>query len=183
MTNNVLAIDPGLNGGIAWIKDGIVNACAMPTFSYQTSTRTKRKVSANVLADICREIKPVVVYCENVGAMRKGKKPQGAVSMFTFGMTLGVIHGVAGALNIPMELVLPQVWKNVVLTGTDKDKDAAIYFCDNHFPEVSLYKSSRSRKPHDGIADALCILHYAIDYESKSKNSVSHVKDTTGMAS
>ena len=51
-------------------------------------------------------------------------------------------------------------WKKTVLAGTAKDKDAAIEYCRRAFPQVSLLPGPRCRKPHDGMADALCLLEY-----------------------
>ena len=49
------------------------------------------------------------VVVENVHAMPK----QGVSSTFKFGMGVGIIHGVAGALRLPMTLVTPNQWKTL----------------------------------------------------------------------
>jgi crossover junction endodeoxyribonuclease RuvC len=81
--------------------------------------------------------------------------------MFKFGFVTGVMHGIISTLAIPLYLVTPQAWKKKILAGTAKDKDAAIDYCRRVYPDVSLLATERSRKPHDGMADALCIARYA----------------------
>jgi crossover junction endodeoxyribonuclease RuvC len=58
-------------------------------------------------------------------------------------------------------------WKNRVLIGTTKDKQAAIDYCLSKFPDISLLATPRSRKHHDGIADAICISEYARHYAGR----------------
>jgi hypothetical protein len=84
----------------------------------------------------------------------------GATSMFTFGFNTGAMHGILGALHIPRVLVAPQTWKNAILFDTAKDKEAAIDFCRRMYPEAPL-TVGRGKKPHSGIADAICIAYYA----------------------
>ena len=49
------------------------------------------------------------IVVENVHAMPK----QGVSSTFKFGMGVGIIHGVAGALRLPLTLVTPTQWKSL----------------------------------------------------------------------
>ena len=84
---------------------------------------------------------------------------QGVASMFKFGMGYGALLGVAAGLSIPVELTTPQRWKGKVLHGTAKDKSAAVAYCRRAFPSVQLVLP-RCRNPHDGMADALCLLEY-----------------------
>ena len=59
------------------------------------------------------------VVVENVHAMPK----QGVSSTFRFGVAVGIIHGVAGALRLPLTLVTPTQWKK--FHGLPSDKEAA----------------------------------------------------------
>jgi crossover junction endodeoxyribonuclease RuvC len=115
---------------------------------------------ADVLYNRYIETSPQVVcvaYVEKVGAMPK----QGVTSMFNFGFVTGGVHGVLAAFAIPRYSVPPTEWKNVVLKGTTKDKDAAVEYCRMAWPETNLLATPRSKKPHSGMADALCIAKYA----------------------
>jgi crossover junction endodeoxyribonuclease RuvC len=145
-----IGIDPGLRGGLAMIHGEKAEALPMPV--------KDREVDARELSRILhrwREDKGgdgVRVAIERVHAMPK----QGVTSMFNFGCGYGMIRGVCAALRLPVCLVLPRAWKTDLLTGLPHDKDGAITYCTRRWPGVSLVPF-RCRKPHDGLADALCI--------------------------
>ena len=152
MTTAYIGIDPGKKGGIAcYIPDtGYVDVEPIPL--------TGKLVDCSKLADILADFalhKHTNVWIEQVHAMPK----QGVTSMFNFGRTLGRIEGVALAMELCVEYVRPQKWKANVLDGTDKSKDAAIEFVSAKFPQLNLIPQG-CRKPHDGLADALCIAVY-----------------------
>jgi crossover junction endodeoxyribonuclease RuvC len=159
----VIGIDPGAKGGIAFIlpsphtRD---HSIAMPMAG--------KDVDAGRLAALLRGATTgstlAIAYLEKVHAMPK----QGVSSSFKFGESYGVVKGVLGAISLPYQLVTPQKWKKVVLEGTDKSKEAAIDFCRRMYPEVNLLATERSRKPHSGIADALCIAHYGVLQERQT---------------
>lgn len=148
-----LGIDPGQSGGLALIDGDRVECCSMPLAG--------KAVDWRALTDWIEHLDypwgKSVAYVEKVSAMPK----QGVSSTFKFGLNVGGIHGVLGALGIPMVLVTPQAWKKRVLAGTTKDKAAAIDYCRRRWPHISLLASERCRKPHDGMADALCLARFA----------------------
>jgi crossover junction endodeoxyribonuclease RuvC len=80
--------------------------------------------------------------------------------VFSFGCSYGTVLGVLGALQVPTEQATPQRWKGTILSGTLRDKAAAVAFCRSRWPGTSLLASPRCRKPHDGIADALALAEY-----------------------
>ena len=71
----------------------------------------------------------------------------------------GILLGILGALKISTVRVTPQAWKKAILAGTKKDKDAAIEYVNMKYPDFELILP-RCRKPHDGMADAICIAEY-----------------------
>ena len=144
---NLIAVDPGLKGGIAVLHHGHVSAVPMPLAG--------KGLDLAAIADLIKAASPAWIIVEKVGA-RPG---QGVASMFTFGMGYGSILGIAAALGVPVELVTPQRWKGVVLHGTARDKSAAIAYCRRVFPSVPLVPP-RCKVPHDGLADSLCLLEY-----------------------
>lgn len=145
---NLIAIDPGMKGAIAILQDGAVCAEPLPIAGKELDLPT---LTATITAAA-----PILAAVEKCQAMPK----QGVTSMFKFGKGYGALLGVLAALDIPTELVTPQTWKRSVLKGTAKDKPAAIAYCRRVFSDVSLIPH-RCRTPHDGIADALCLLEYA----------------------
>jgi hypothetical protein len=43
-------------------------------------------------------------------------------------------------------------------------KDKSIAFCKLKYPDVNLVIGERAKKPHDGLADAICMAHYAVKF-------------------
>jgi hypothetical protein len=103
------------------------------------------------------EPEETIVIIEKVHSMPK----QGVASTFTFGVGYGKILGMCQTLGISFDMVPPQSWKKVILQNTKKDKDAAIDYVKRLFPRISLIPEG-GKKPHDGIADAVCIMQWGI---------------------
>ncbi len=146
---NIISFDPGQKGEIAIHHQGATTAHPMPLAG--------KVLDLASIAAIIREASPDIAVIEKVGSM----PGQGVSSTFTFGTGYGQIQGLLAGLGIPFELVTPQAWKGLVLAGTPKNKDAAIAYCRRAFPDVPLVMP-RCRTPHDGVADALCLLQYSI---------------------
>lgn len=144
----IVGIDPGKAGGIAYIApNGAVNGQPMPLVG--------KEIDGHALAQELRHLGPDTVIVEKSQAM----PGQGVTSMFNYGVGFGRLLGILEALGLPYRLVTPQAWKGVVLAGTAKDKDAAIAFVRRAYPSINLTPGQK-RKPHDGIADAVCIAEY-----------------------
>ena len=116
---------------------------------------TENEIDVSALAQIIYEHSPRLVVVERAQAMPK----QGVTSMFRYGLGYGRILGMLEALRISHQLVRPQQWKAAVLTGTKRDKAAAIHYVRGKYPSVDLTPGAR-RKAHDGIADSLCIAEF-----------------------
>lgn len=142
-----IGIDPGKTGAIAVMDDdGIL---CLEQFNVDKYVDVLSYVGKSTSA------KDIKVCLEKVGAM----PGQGVVSMFNFGHNLGVIEGILSALRIPYQLVPPQTWKKEFsLTG---DKAKSIEVCKKLFPWVDLRATERSRKPSDGLAEALLLAEFA----------------------
>ena len=139
-----IGIDPGKSGALAIIRqDGQVETYTFDPFVYAT---TLRHLSP------CHD---VVCCLEKVGAM----PGQGVVSMFNFGHNFGFIEGLLQAYAIPYQLVPPQTWKKEFSLNSDKAK--SIEVCQKLFPNANLMATNRSRKPNDGIAEAVLMAEYA----------------------
>ncbi len=145
---NLVAVDPGLSGGLAILHGGEVTARPLPIAG--------KDLDLVLISQWLKDSSPGLVIVEKVHSM----PGQGVSSTFKFGNGFGAILGMAEALSIRVKLVTPQAWKKVVLAGTAKDKDAAVDYCRRAFPNVSLLPGPHCRKPHDGVADALCLLEY-----------------------
>lgn len=139
-----IGIDPGANGGIATIIKGVANA--LPYDPAQ-------------LIKMCREIRrnqvDAICCLEKVGAM----PGQGVTSMFNFGQSVGYIKGALEAFGIPYQEITPKRWKKEF--GLNSDKTKSIDVCQRLFPDVNLLATSKCKKPHDGMAEALLMAEYA----------------------
>ena len=149
----VISADPGMKGGLAILDttSGIALAAPMPTIGKEIDYRKIHEAFTTSTPDI--------IVIEKVHAMPN----QGVTSMFNFGMGYGSLVALASVSKARLVLVPPQMWKKHVLAGTSKDKDAAIQFCDQTYPSINLVLP-RCRKPHDGMADAICMAHYGAHY-------------------
>ena len=138
-----IGIDPGKSGALALLtEDG---QCTVVPFNESAYTAILKAASG-----------PSSVCClEKVGAM----PGQGVVSMFNFGHNLGYIEGLLQAFDIPYQLVPPQTWKKEFCVTSDKN--TSIEVCRKLFPHVSLLPTARSRKPSDGMAEAMLMAEYA----------------------
>ena len=158
MTATYLGIDPGLHGGLATFQSPPLDGdrvCVriMPVSGGWIDCMAIYKWL--FVATGGGSLSEVHAIVEQVGSMPK----QGIVGAFTFGKGYGQIIGMLQTLGVPYTLVRPQAWKKVVLAGTTKDKAAAIAFCAREYPGVPLIPE-RCRVPHDGLADAMCLMHY-----------------------
>ena len=138
-----IGIDPGKSGALALLtEDG---QCTVVPF-HESAYPTILKAASG----------PSSVCClEKVGAM----PGQGVVSMFNFGHNLGYIEGLLQAFDIPYQLVPPQTWKKEFCVTSDKN--TSIEVCRKLFPHVCLLPTAKSRKPSDGMAEAMLLAEYA----------------------
>lgn len=150
-------IDPGLDGALAVLSPSGVRVRPMPTLDVGGG---KREIDAKAVAEWLEAngVRQGFVLIEKVGAMPK----QGVASTFCFGEGYGALKAVMRLMNYRWALVTPQRWKKEILQGFgSKDKDAAIEWCRRTHPDVSLKRTDKCLKDHDGMADALCLAHMA----------------------
>ena len=138
-----VGIDPGKSGAVAVMyPEGVIHTVPFNATDY---------------VDIFHNLRDEQIKCcvEKVSAM----PGQGVVSMFNFGHNFGFIEGVLQANRIPYQLVPPQTWKKEFSLTSDKAK--SIEVCQKLFPRAHLLATERSRKPSDGIAEAVLLAEYA----------------------
>ena len=133
----IIGIDPGANGGIAWITDG--KACV-----------EKMPDTLQDLWELIRDIRheeDCKAYIEQVHS-----SPQmGVKSAFTFGNSFGHLEMALTAAGIPFERVRPQVWQKALGCMTKGDKNVSKRKAQELFPD---------RKITHATADALLIAYY-----------------------
>lgn len=142
----IIGIDPGQRGGIAWYCtiSNDAGAIVMPETPRQICTRFQN----------LREIYGTMhVVLELAQPMPK----QGVSSVFSYGQHFGELIGILTALNASMTLVRPAAWKKAL--GLNSEKLNSILLAERLYPEINLIPG-QCRKPHDGIAEALLLMHY-----------------------
>jgi len=136
------AIDPGaVHAAIAVFHD------ATPMFVDDLRT-VKGMLDGAAFAGALSDMKVERLVVENVHAMPK----QGVASTFKFGQGVGIIHGVAGALRLPLTLVTPGQWKT--FHGLRSDKEASRALAIRKWPEHNRHLN---RKKDADRAEALLI--------------------------
>lgn len=156
MRSIIIGVDPGLDGGVARIRAGAggVSVAPMPTIG-----TGKRQEYMPGLVTQLRQYgdEPVYVFIEKAQPYPK----QGVTSVFTYGRHYGIWIGICAALEIPLEEVRPRAWQKVMLgSRTGDTKARSVERAMRLFPRVSLMRTDRCRKPHDGMADALLIAEF-----------------------
>ena len=141
-----IGIDPGKDGALAVIIDsGKASIVPFDQDAYRL-----------VLRQFCMQARMAQTRAvlEHVGAM----PGQGVTSMFSFGENFGYLKGLLEAFEIPYELVRPQRWKKEYgISG----KNQSVEVCKRLFPGVSLRRTERCKKDHDGMAEALLMAEFA----------------------
>lgn len=133
----IIGIDPGTNGGIAWITDGKPCVEKMP----------------DTLQDLWELLRDVAsegnchAYIEQVHS-----SPQmGVKSSFTFGNRFGHLEMALTAAGIPFTRTRPQVWQKELGCLTKGDKNVTKRMAQELFPNIKVTHST---------ADALLIATY-----------------------
>jgi hypothetical protein len=138
--NITIGIDPGTNGGIAWIMDGKPCVEKMPD--------TLRDLW-ELLRDIAESAGTEVPHCylEQVHS-----SPQmGVKSAFTFGNGFGHLEMALTAAGIPFTRVRPQVWQKELGCMTKGNKNITKQKAQELFPSMKVTHAT---------ADSLLIATY-----------------------
>jgi crossover junction endodeoxyribonuclease RuvC len=149
----IVAIDPGLSGGIAVRWFGKTDCWPMPETQGDLLERLREIKSVAGL-----EGDELVCVLEEVSGFAGKAQPGSA--MFRFGEHFGFIKGVVQALGIRLVLVRPQVWQKGFGLGTASG-------CASKSEWKNKLKAEAQRRfPHLNVtlktADALLILEHSI---------------------
>jgi crossover junction endodeoxyribonuclease RuvC len=145
----ILGVDPGLSGALGFYCSARPDQAAaedMPVAGGEIDPVT--------LARRIAQRRPVVAVVERVSARPK----QGVASTFKFGAAYGAVRGVLGALQVPVHLVTPGLWKRHYHLRSDKEDARALAL--RLFPATSA--CFHRRKDH-GRAEAALIARYGAE--------------------
>ena len=141
----LIAIDPGASGGIAWSKIGHTNCAAIPG--------TLGDLITGLRALYGEEYRTVVL--EKVVGFIPQASPG---AMFSFGQNFGQIEGVLQAIGFRVILVRPQEWQKALRLGGKSGNSQSEW-------KNKLKAEAQRRFPGLDVtlktADALLLLDYA----------------------
>ena len=141
-----IGIDPGANGGIAWIQDGKACVEKMPD-TLQDLWELIESITGGFVAFQESNKLMFMAYIEQVHS-----SPQmGVKSAFTFGNGFGHLEMALTAAGIPFERVRPQVWQKALGCMTKGDKNVSKRKAQELFPSMKVTHAT---------ADALLIAAY-----------------------
>ena len=144
MTN--IGIDPGTNGGIAWITDGKPCVEKMPD-TLQDLWELIQDIRAVSSPPLGIGETKAMAYIEQVHS-----SPQmGVKSAFTFGNGFGHLEMALTAAGIPFTRIRPQVWQKELGCLTKGDKNVTKRKAQELFPSLKVTHAT---------ADALLIAKY-----------------------
>ena len=137
----IIGVDPGVNGGIAWITGGKPCVEKMP----------------DTLKDLWELLRDIDIaseeYCHAYIEQVHSSPQMGVKSAFTFGNGFGHLEMALTAAGIPFTRIRPQVWQKELGCLTKGDKNVTKRKAQELFP---------SMKVNHYIADALLIAKYGI---------------------
>lgn len=168
-----LGIDPGLVGALATLHDkaGLIDLQPTPTLDgdkplYDLPGIRRALIRAKAIGRECGGIVAVVERLDTLPPKMRGK---GGALKAAGGGKANFARGEARAwawaltmLEIPFHLVRPQVWQKVMHAGAgvEDTKQASVLIVQRLFPNASLLRTGKGRKPDHGLADALLMAEY-----------------------
>lgn len=150
---NILAIDPGASGGLAWhFTTGQNFAVKMPKttgdlIEFLTIVRSNLKANGDG---------PLTVFLEDMVKYTGKNTPSSAIAVYA--RNFGIVEGAVQALGLRLELVRAQTWqKELGLGKSDGNKTAwknkLKAMAQRLYPDITVTLA---------VADALLLLEYAI---------------------
>jgi len=150
-----IAIDPGVNGGIAWDTAQLASCMGMPGSDTEIAEEIQQLAEMD---DVLRRIRPgIKCVIEDVPKF-VGKALPGS-TIFPLAFNCGLVRGIAVSLRMPVILVRPQDWQKHFRLGTKGDTSGTTEW------KNKLKAEAQRRYPHLKVtlktADALLLLAYA----------------------
>ena len=172
----ILAIDPGKKGGYVYqgnasqgnepeTQSGLIPLHKVP----KPGGGESEEVDVITLSGLVANFEADVVYLEknwasvDKGSWQHGGRMSGS-GAFKYGRTFGRIEAAVEIMAPVLIKIAPITWKSALFGKKAVSKEEAIDYAITNYPWVDL-EPGRCRSPQDGIADAVCILAYAIKQE------------------
>lgn len=152
----VLGIDPGLSGALAsWDGEELV-LYEIPTMKAQGRGREV------AWSELYQEWQAHFWNCDHVFLERvMSRHGEGVSSAFKFGFVTGGFRGIIAAMELPVTLVTPGVWKKHY--GIQASKLGAVRRASELFPSYARLFRGPKGGLKDGPAEAALIALYGYD--------------------
>lgn len=148
-----LGIDPGLNGGLAFLNDTDITLIPMPTIA-------GKDYDIQAIKRYLLEFKPDLTVLEQQISM----PGQGLSSTLQTGKGFGILLGLLAGMEMPHQVVSAKSWQHKLFTGVSAKLDTKAkseIVAKRIFPSADFRRSDRARVAADGLTDAACISEYA----------------------
>lgn len=160
MSPIILGCDPGKAGGLVAIRDGgeVVASSPMPLRKANNVSEINPEGIFAFLETL--PYAPALTVIERVG----GRPGESVNAVFNFGFGTGILYGLVRARGWEVSRPWPQTWKAALFPNTppgERGKEVAILYAEHNYPSLNLLPGSK-RKPHDGLADAVCLASYGL---------------------
>lgn len=150
-----IGIDPGVNGGIAWITDGKPCVEKMPDtlqdlWELIVSISMNSEVGGTKIHTYLEEVHVAPSFAKSANGKENSIR-MGSKSAFTFGRGYGNLEMALTAAGIPFTRVRPQVWQKELGCLTKGNKNVSKRKAQELFPSLKITHAT---------ADALLIATY-----------------------
>jgi hypothetical protein len=152
-----VGVDPGKSGAIARISNATADVIPMPVIRGNRKGRDEYDLTA---------IRLIIADYHECFAMVERSQPmppkmRGTIANFQRGVARGWEWLLVG-MGISYQMVRPAEWQKEMHAGTSgqNTKQRSIIAAQRLFPEVSLLRTERSKKPDHNLAEALLLAEY-----------------------
>ncbi len=160
-----VAIDLGLKGAMAFY-----DSTNPPGTFWEPMPVAEKKVDWPSLHKKVAWFDPQVMIIERLMAFKRPKARPGEFrgtpvdTAMGMGEQMGNVNMLATIMGIRLVWVTPTQWqKGTLLPGLkNTTKARSIYMAGQLYPQIDLTHNGRFKSPHDGAADALCILDWGL---------------------
>ena len=158
-----IGIDPGFDGGLAIVNDGLIAVYDLPTLTVEGAIKDHREYDLRALVALLRpyvdrDVMVAIEYVRGIPRRPGLAGQQGASSIWRQGYGVGVIEGCVAGLGFAWERVAPQRWrKALAIPGGADAKEASRLIAIQRFPAVA---DQLARKKDHGRAEALLLASY-----------------------
>lgn len=156
MTLLILGVDSGLDGAFAWLHEGRI-AGTRPT---RHMLDAERRLDFAVIREWAQLLNAKFPDAPRVAAIEEPFAPKGRErGVMGSWRRFGQLEALLWTLEYEVIGVQARRWQSALGFAGDS-KAASLAYAIEHHPEVNLIPP-RAKKPHDGLADAVCIAVWA----------------------